>query len=262
MTRGAASVARNVVPAMGNRPSRSNIPGATVATVTVAVSSPTRSCADVRNENIASARESDGTVLNASKFAGETGFRGSPCRVLSLQTMTSRSGSAYGSGRRRTAFTTLKMALFAPMPSARESDVRSANTGARANCRNARRRSAESESTRIIGLPGLAGLDRATDPLCEAGGDRVSDEKGGEGGAVRPRARRDGGEPGGEHAVEILAELCAESLRIGLQGEAMEPARRAGITSCPPAAGAGRGPPRPGSQVVPLPRAQSSVRLP
>jgi hypothetical protein len=34
------------------------------------------------------------------------------------QTSTSRSGSAYGSGRSSTALTTLKMAVQAPMPSA------------------------------------------------------------------------------------------------------------------------------------------------
>jgi len=37
---------------------------------------------------------------------------------LAVQRKTIRSASRYGSGRRRTLLTTLKMAMFAPMPSA------------------------------------------------------------------------------------------------------------------------------------------------
>lgn len=37
---------------------------------------------------------------------------------MSLVTIARRDGSAYGSGRSMTAFTTLKIAVLAPMPSA------------------------------------------------------------------------------------------------------------------------------------------------
>ena len=51
--------------------------------------------------------------------------------------LTSRSGSRYGSGRSRTAFTTLKIAVLAPMPSARVSTAIAVNPGERASCRTA-----------------------------------------------------------------------------------------------------------------------------
>src|SRR5690348_2280718 len=43
--------------------------------------------------------------------------------------MTSRLGARNGSGRRRTASTTEKIAVFAPIPSARVSTATAANTG-------------------------------------------------------------------------------------------------------------------------------------
>jgi hypothetical protein len=42
---------------------------------------------------------------------------------------TSRSGSAYGNGLRSTPLTTLKMALFAPIPSASVSTATMVNPG-------------------------------------------------------------------------------------------------------------------------------------
>ena len=54
---------------------------------------------------------------------------------------TSRSGSANGSGLRRTAFTTLKIAVLAPIPNASVINVASVNTGVRARRRAACRRS-------------------------------------------------------------------------------------------------------------------------
>ena len=52
--------------------------------------------------------------------------------VQRLQIMTARSGSAHGSGRSSTAFTTLKIAAFAPMPSASVSTATAAKPGWRA----------------------------------------------------------------------------------------------------------------------------------
>jgi len=49
----------------------------------------------------------------------------------------SRSGSGSGSGRSSSAFTTLKMAVFAPIPIASDKTATSANAGLFANIRNA-----------------------------------------------------------------------------------------------------------------------------
>jgi hypothetical protein len=45
-------------------------------------------------------------------------------------TLTRRSASGYGSGRSRTAFTTLKIALLAPMPTASVATATSVKPGA------------------------------------------------------------------------------------------------------------------------------------
>src|SRR5437016_3778112 len=51
-----------------------------------------------------------------------------------------RAASGYGSGRSRTALTMLKIAVFAPMPSARVRIATAANAGFLVNCRSARRK--------------------------------------------------------------------------------------------------------------------------
>src|SRR5947199_8880224 len=51
-----------------------------------------------------------------------------------------RSASGYGSGRRRTALTILKIAVFAPMPSASVMIATAPNAGFLINCRKASRR--------------------------------------------------------------------------------------------------------------------------
>src|SRR6267143_1814627 len=51
-----------------------------------------------------------------------------------------RSAPGYGSGRSRTALTMLKMAVFAPMPSARVRIATAENAGFLISCRKARRR--------------------------------------------------------------------------------------------------------------------------
>ena len=56
-----------------------------------------------------------------SRISGaETQLRsfGMPIPVKRIQTITNRSGSEYGSGCKSTPLTTLKIAVFAPMPSA------------------------------------------------------------------------------------------------------------------------------------------------
>src|SRR5439155_7684992 len=54
---------------------------------------------------------------------------------------TSRSGSRYGSGRSKTALTTLKIAVFAPMPSASVSTATAVKPGFFSNWRKANLRS-------------------------------------------------------------------------------------------------------------------------
>src|SRR5207249_9281147 len=51
--------------------------------------------------------------------------------------MTSRSASGKGNGRNKTPFTTLKMAVFAPMPSASVSTATAVKPGFFRNCRKA-----------------------------------------------------------------------------------------------------------------------------
>ncbi|MGH7446554.1 MAG: hypothetical protein ACRELT_03280 [Longimicrobiales bacterium] len=65
-----------------------------------------------------------------------------------LATRTSRSGDSYGSGRSTTPFSTLKIALFAPIPSARVRMAMNANPGARASERKAYRTSENSSAMR------------------------------------------------------------------------------------------------------------------
>ncbi len=59
-------------------------------------------------------------VVQSTNKPGEMTSRlGPPLALRSCHTMTRRSGSAYGSGRRRTPATKLKTVVLAPMPSAR-----------------------------------------------------------------------------------------------------------------------------------------------
>jgi hypothetical protein len=55
----------------------------------------------------------------------------------SVPTLTMRPDCAYGSGLRSTAFTTLKIAVVAPIPSARQSPAAAVNPGSRASMRRA-----------------------------------------------------------------------------------------------------------------------------
>jgi hypothetical protein len=62
-------------------------------------------------------------------LAGAGVSRRAPMDKSSSQTITSRSGSRYLSGRTSTALTSPKMAVFAPMPSASVTTVTSVNPG-------------------------------------------------------------------------------------------------------------------------------------
>ena len=59
-------------------------------------------------------------VVDCARKSAKSGFENGQSRTLrarsSPQTIISRSASAYGSGRSKTAFTTLKMAVVAPIP--------------------------------------------------------------------------------------------------------------------------------------------------
>ena len=63
------------------------------------------------------------------KSGVEAGNLGNPFAGLTETTIVSRPGSGKGSGRRRTALTTLKMAVLAPMPSASASTATAAKPG-------------------------------------------------------------------------------------------------------------------------------------
>src|SRR5580700_11180239 len=67
--------------------------------------------------------------------------------VLNVK-MTNRSGSFTGGGRSRTAFTKLKIAVLAPIPSASERTATSVNPGDRRNPRRAYRISASTKNRR------------------------------------------------------------------------------------------------------------------
>jgi hypothetical protein len=60
-----------------------------------------------------------------------------PCERADSQTATSESGSGYASGLISTPLTTLKMAVFAPMPSASVKTATAANVGLRRRPRSA-----------------------------------------------------------------------------------------------------------------------------
>src|SRR5271169_1553839 len=65
----------------------------------------------------------------------------------SSKTRTSCSGCGKGNGRRRTAYTTLKVATLAPIPKARVSTVTIENPGLLSSIRSALRRSCTNENT-------------------------------------------------------------------------------------------------------------------
>src|SRR5258707_15846027 len=73
---------------------------------------------------------------------GLTTFREYPLVGCDSHSWTRRSGSGNGKGRSKTAFTTVKIAVFAPMPRASERTATPVKTGDRANIRRAKRRSA------------------------------------------------------------------------------------------------------------------------
>src|SRR5262245_13134537 len=66
---------------------------------------------------------------------------GPPRARMSCQTITRRLESLYGSGRMRRAFTTLKIAVFAPIPSASVAIATSAKPGERTSILNPYRKS-------------------------------------------------------------------------------------------------------------------------
>jgi hypothetical protein len=68
-------------------------------------------------------------VFQSMKLAGAGVFFGNPRRDASSHNITSRSGAANGSGLRSTALTRLKMAVFAPMPSASVNTAMTVNPG-------------------------------------------------------------------------------------------------------------------------------------
>ena len=79
------------------------------------------------------------------------GNRASICGMYD-EIATSSSGFEYGSGLRRTAYTTLKMAVLAPMPSASVQMAAAAKPGVLRNERSARRVSCQAASIHMVPL--------------------------------------------------------------------------------------------------------------
>ena len=77
-------------------------------------------------------------------LSGDANPRGVAADVS--QIVTRRSGAAYGSGRSSVASTRAKIALLAPMPSARVAAAISVNAGAFLSCRSANEMSWRSSS--------------------------------------------------------------------------------------------------------------------
>src|ERR1700681_2330738 len=75
-------------------------------------------------------------------------------------TQTTRAGSRYGSGRRRTPLTTLKIAAFAPMPSASVTRATTVRPGRFASLRKAKETSSQKSCTRHLRRGGPAGAGR------------------------------------------------------------------------------------------------------
>ena len=101
---------------MGVTPSTSRKPGDTSPASTCSRRSPS---VIVRMVDVQAYVASSVSFISdqSTKLSGDTVYV-SPSCVSRVASTTRRSGSGYGSGRRRTPFTTLKTAVFAPIPSA------------------------------------------------------------------------------------------------------------------------------------------------
>ena len=112
-----ASSVRKVRPSAGCTPSTSKNAGETAPAASL-IGSPT----PVRSAFaplIAAIPSKAPFILDQSrKSAGETTLSSTPSASRFSNTITSRSGSAYGSGRSRMALTAEKIAVLAPIPSA------------------------------------------------------------------------------------------------------------------------------------------------
>src|SRR5438477_7619275 len=86
-----------------------------------------------------------------------------------------RSASGYGSGRRRTALTMLKIAVFAPIPSARVMIATAENAGFLISCRKASRRLLITKCDHWIDASGAA--RRNETGSCRHGGQQSRDSK-------------------------------------------------------------------------------------
>src|SRR2546422_4129965 len=160
--------------------------------------------------------------------------------LVSSFSRTRRWGSPYGSGRRRTALTALKIAVFAPMPSASVRTATRVKPGFLTSIRRAKRRSWRSASTgysrtrlwapaRSPARTGLPGAPRRAPapgvPLIPAGSEAESARgslapsgcSGGRSSMMRSFARRGGGS-GGRDGGALLHDAAVEqvdgSLRV------------------------------------------------
>src|SRR6185312_17533664 len=88
-------------------------------------------------------KPSNRVVRSRKSFSSgaDSGARGYPIALMSDQTNTRRDGSRYGNGDNNIARTMLKIALFAPMPSASVTMAAAVNPGVFASERNVYRAS-------------------------------------------------------------------------------------------------------------------------
>ncbi len=83
------------------------------------------------------AEKTEFCVCQSMKFAGETSSVETPVLRTVCETVTICSECGYGSGSNNTVSITLKMALFAPIPSARVSTAMKVKPGDLTSCRKA-----------------------------------------------------------------------------------------------------------------------------
>ena len=121
---GRSSSGRKPRPATGGRPRRFQRPADAPSAVTRS-GSPSPERFAVRSLNAATDEKLRDRSCQLTKLGTETANSGSPRDWFASQMQTTLSGSVYGSGFSRTACTTLKMTVTAPIPSASVSTVAS-----------------------------------------------------------------------------------------------------------------------------------------
>ena len=140
-----SSSSRKFRPIAGGRPSASRKPGDT-ASVRMRSGSPVPVRFVAPSLNAAIAANDVASRRQSKKSAGDTAPYMRPSRGRCSASDMIRSASAYGRGRQRTASTTLKIAVLAPMPRASAATATSVNDGWRRSMRRLNATSRRRES--------------------------------------------------------------------------------------------------------------------